>query len=109
MTSEDYMDAVERLSKLNLKGKQNHEIPRVVVTCLEQERVYNPYYACIAQKLCHDSRASTFTFTLCLWDAMKTIVDAQVRVVSHLARFYAHLIGQGAVPLSSLKVLGWET
>ena len=71
MTSDDYMDAYEKLSKLPLKGKQNHEIPRVVLTCLAQEKVYNPYYACIAQKMCQESRASTFTFQLCLWDALK--------------------------------------
>jgi len=108
MTSEDYMDCVERLNKLNLKGKQSHEIPRVVMTCLRQERVYNPYYACIAQKLCKDSRSSTFTFTLCLWDAVKDLETAAVREVSHLARFFAHLIGLGNVPLSALKCLAWE-
>jgi len=108
MTSEDYMDAVERMAKLALKGKQNHEVPRVVIACLTQERVYNPYYACIAQKMCKDSRASTFTFQLCLWDAVKVLEDSPVRHVAHMARFYSHLVGLGCVPMSCLKVLSWE-
>lgn len=108
MTSEDYMDAFESLSKLGLKGKQTHEMPRVIMACLAQERVYNPYYACLAQKLCKESRSSTFTFQLCLWDAVKVLQETAVKAVSHMARFYCHLIGQGSVPISCLKVISWE-
>ena len=35
--------------------------------------------------------------------------DTSIRVISHLARFYSHLIGQDIMPVSCLKTLTWES
>ncbi|KAG5408643.1 hypothetical protein IGI04_004962 [Brassica rapa subsp. trilocularis] len=44
MSSEDYIDAFEKLLRLDLPGKQDREIMRVLVECCLQEKVFNKYY-----------------------------------------------------------------
>jgi hypothetical protein len=52
MTSEDYLDAFEKLMKLQLKNKQDREIVSVVLHCVQQENKFNPFYAHLARQLC---------------------------------------------------------
>ncbi|KAI9000175.1 armadillo-type protein, partial [Gaertneriomyces semiglobifer] len=112
MSSEDCIDAFERLLKLNLKDKQEREIVRVLIHCCYQERVYNPYYSLVAQKICDHSHGFKITFQYALWDAFKAMVEnaqedegdaMDVRKVSNLAKLYAHLIGAGSLTLAVLK------
>ncbi|GFY90505.1 MIF4G domain-containing protein [Actinidia rufa] len=57
MSGEDYIDAFEKLLRLNLQGKQDREIMRVLVECCLQEQVFNKYYSVLATKLCsHDKK-----------------------------------------------------
>ncbi|XP_068002116.1 nucleolar MIF4G domain-containing protein 1 isoform X2 [Melanerpes formicivorus] len=56
MTSEDFMDAFEKLLKLGLKDQQEREIVHVVVYCCLQEKTYNPFYAFLANKFCEYER-----------------------------------------------------
>ena len=44
-----------RLMKLNLKAKQQHQIPRVLLHCCAQSRHYNRYFASLAHALCQAS------------------------------------------------------
>ena len=41
--------------KLNLKAKQQHQIPRVLLHCCGQSRTYNEYFAGLAHALCQAS------------------------------------------------------
>ncbi|KNE55582.1 hypothetical protein AMAG_01473 [Allomyces macrogynus ATCC 38327] len=124
MSSEDYMDAYERLGKLGLKEKQEREIARVIVHCVGQEKAYNPFYAVLAQKFCarHDNKI-TFQFTL--WDYLKLDpaddgidddldlddppatkpVQKYLRRLKQTARLYAHLLATAALPPAILRVL----
>ncbi|OXB64003.1 hypothetical protein ASZ78_002887 [Callipepla squamata] len=52
MTSEDFMDAFEKLLKLGLKDQQEREIVHVILYCCLQEKTYNPFYAFLASKMC---------------------------------------------------------
>ncbi|POI36088.1 hypothetical protein CIB84_000157 [Bambusicola thoracicus] len=52
MTSEDFMDAFEKLLKLGLKDQQEREIVHVILYCCLQEKTYNPFYAFLASKIC---------------------------------------------------------
>nr|XP_031311673.1 nucleolar MIF4G domain-containing protein 1 isoform X3 [Camelus dromedarius] len=56
MTSEDFLDAFEKLLKLGLKDQQEREIVHVLMDCCLQERTYNPFYAFLAGKLCDYER-----------------------------------------------------
>ncbi|XP_014626143.1 nucleolar MIF4G domain-containing protein 1 [Glycine max] len=55
MSGEDYLDAFEKLLRLELPGKQDRDIMWVLVECCLQEKVFNKYYTVLASKLCeHD-------------------------------------------------------
>ncbi|KAF9972071.1 suppressor of glycerol defect [Actinomortierella ambigua] len=71
MSSEDYLDAFERLLKLNLREVQQREIVRVILHCAGNEQVYNPYYALVGQRLCQYDHSFKITFQYCLWDLLR--------------------------------------
>lgn len=52
MSSEDYIDVFEKFFRLDLLGKQDREIMRVLVECCLQEKVFNKYYIVFVLKLC---------------------------------------------------------
>ncbi|CAG8717901.1 19283_t:CDS:2, partial [Gigaspora rosea] len=70
MSSEDYIDAFERLLKLGLKEVQAREIPR--------ENTHNPYYSLIAQRLCDYDHSFKVTFKYCLWDFLRECGESDV-------------------------------
>ncbi|KAJ3149208.1 suppressor of glycerol defect [Geranomyces variabilis] len=118
MSSEDCVDAFERLLRLNLKDKQEREIVRVLLHCCQRERVYNPYYALVANRICAHAHGFKITFQFALWDAFKAMAAAgagddddedadamDVRKVSHLAKLYAYLISTDGAQLGVLKAL----
>ena len=73
MSSEDYVDACDRLQRLKLKSKQEREIPRVLLHCLCSEEVYNPFYAVVATRLCGNQRSIRKTFQFALWDFLSDL------------------------------------
>ncbi|OBS68852.1 hypothetical protein A6R68_02602 [Neotoma lepida] len=56
MTSEDFLDAFEKLLKLGLKDQQEREIVHILMDCCLQEKTYNPFYAFLASKFCSYER-----------------------------------------------------
>ncbi|KZS94270.1 MIF4G-domain-containing protein [Sistotremastrum niveocremeum HHB9708] len=128
MSSEDYVDACERLSQLNLKDVQQREIMRVIVQCCGKEKTYNPYYTLVGQQLCQTSHSHKITLQYCLWDFLRelgeteaggaeilksnaaTDVSASKQQISstrrtNVARAYAWWVAKGAVTLAILKPL----
>ncbi|KAJ1981267.1 suppressor of glycerol defect [Dimargaris verticillata] len=77
MTSEDYVECFERLLRLQLKETQEREIPRVLLRCCASEKVYNPYYAVVAEKLCQFHRRFKVTFRFTLWDFLRQVGGIQ--------------------------------
>jgi nucleolar MIF4G domain-containing protein 1 len=91
---QDYVDACERLSQLNLTEVQQREIIRVLLHCcgnvsvlhlgihsmfiLWQERSYNPYYTLVGQQLCRTSHSYKITLQFCLWDVLRDMGEASV-------------------------------
>ncbi|KAJ7030363.1 hypothetical protein C8F04DRAFT_731475 [Mycena alexandri] len=78
MSSDDYVDACERLSQLNLTEVQQREIVRVLLHCCGNEKTYNPYYTLVAQHLCRTSHAHKITLQFCLWDFLRDLGEASV-------------------------------
>ena len=111
LCEQDYMDAFERILKLNMKGHQDREVPRVIMHCCAQEKAYNPYYALLAEKFCTFDRKFKFTFQLAFWDEFKKLHDTNIapRRLANLAQFLAHLCNSFALSLSLLKVRGTIT
>eukprot|EP00842_Homolaphlyctis_polyrhiza_P006315 jgi/Hompol1/6685/HPOL_002820-RA len=126
MSSEDFLDAFERLLRLNLKDKQERDIVRVIVHCCTQEKMYNPYYALVAEQFCKHAHGFKITIQYAIWDALKAMDENSrgnddddddddlngdagyhgkngLRRISNLARLVSHLFDTDALPLSVLK------
>lgn len=106
MGSDDCQDAFEKLVRGNLlKGKSEREVVRVLVHCCSQEKVYNPYYAHLANRICDYQNKCKFTFQLTLWDYFKQFDDMKPRKAANLAKLLAHLIMELKLNLNVLKTI----
>ncbi|KAI0224685.1 Nucleolar MIF4G domain-containing protein 1 [Lamellibrachia satsuma] len=132
MTSEDYVDAFEKLLRLSLSHQQEREIIHVTLDVCLQETPYNPYYAFIAQKFseCHRRHQvrgqgylptlvyllmSTNTITcvgyvqmtlqFSLWDRFKEMSQLPQQKTDNLADFLTHLLVSKALSLSIFKTI----
>lgn len=117
MSSDDYVDACERLRRLALKNKQEREIPRIILHCCGSEEVYNPYYALVAGQLCRQ-RSLKKTFQFLLWDYLDQIDNNgerqeglgdkdQLRKTMHFAQLYAAIVVSGEIALDVLKTVNF--
>ena len=78
--AEDFVDAHEKLLHLPLADKQDREIMRVLLECCLSEKVYNPYYAALAGRLCQANHNHKFTLQFTMWDNFKQLDTMEVRV-----------------------------
>ena len=109
MTSEDYLDAFEKLLKLSLKERQAREIIHVLIDCCLQERAFNPFYAHLADKLCEYSRSNQVTFQYSFWDRFKTIARLSKHGSENLALLLAHMFASKSISMSILKGVNFGT
>ncbi|KAG4915689.1 hypothetical protein GLYMA_19G114400v4 [Glycine max] len=105
MSGEDYLDAFEKLLRLELPGKQDRDIMRVLVECCLQEKVFNKYYTVLASKLCEHDKNHKFTLQFCLWDQFKDLESMPLMRSMHLAKFVAEMVASFTLSLSVLKTV----
>lgn len=79
MSSEDYVDAFNKLTKLELKNKQDREIVRVLISCCIQEKAYNKFYELLASRLCKFSKNFIYSFQYTFWDHIKILDKYPIR------------------------------
>lgn len=104
MSSRDIDDAFERLQRLELKGKQDREVVRVIIECCAQEKSYNAFYSELAAMLCAHNRQYKTSIQFIFWDNFKLFEDEVAgRRTVNLARMLAHLVAAFHLPLASLK------
>ncbi|XP_010366460.1 nucleolar MIF4G domain-containing protein 1 [Rhinopithecus roxellana] len=105
MTSEDFLDAFEKLLKLGLKDQQEREIIHVLMDCCLQEKTYNPFYAFLASKFCEYERRFQMTLQFNIWDKFRDLENLPVTNFSNLVHLVAHLLKTKSLSLSILKVV----
>ncbi|XP_004860384.1 nucleolar MIF4G domain-containing protein 1 isoform X1 [Heterocephalus glaber] len=105
MTSEDFLDAFEKLLKLGLKDQQEREIVHVLMDCCLQEKTYNPFYAFLASKFCGYERRFQMTFQFSIWDKFRDLENLPATNFLNLVQLVAHLLKTKSLPLSILKVV----
>ncbi|XP_053120720.1 nucleolar MIF4G domain-containing protein 1 [Hemicordylus capensis] len=105
MTSEDFLDAFEKLLKLRLKDQQEREIVHVLVDCCLQEKTYNPFYAFLSAKFCEYERRFQMTFQFSMWDKIRDLENLSTTAFSNLVNLLAHLLKTKSVSLSVFKVI----
>ncbi|KAH6592162.1 hypothetical protein BASA61_004682 [Batrachochytrium salamandrivorans] len=81
MSSEDCVDAFERLLRLNLKDKQERDIVRVIIHCCNLEGVYNPYYSLVSEQLCKNAHSFKITFQYAVWDAANFTTPTKLQIL----------------------------
>ncbi|KAL6491190.1 hypothetical protein MHYP_G00015350 [Metynnis hypsauchen] len=105
MTSEDYLDAFEKLLRLGLKGQQERDIVHVLLDCCLQEKSFNGFYAVLAEKFCAHDRRFQMTFQFCLWDKFKELASLSSSSFSNLVQMVTHLLRKNSLSLSILKAI----
>lgn len=109
MGSEDYLDAFEKLLRIKLRDKQDREIVRVLCENCIQERAYNAFYGYLGAKLCHHNHNHKITFQFAFWDRFKNLEAFAVPQIANLARLLSHLVADGALSLTVLKVVEFNS
>ncbi|KAG9452088.1 hypothetical protein H6P81_004992 [Aristolochia fimbriata] len=105
MSGEDYIDAFEKILRLDLSGKQDREIMRVLVECCLQEKLFNKYYSALSSKLCSHDKNHKFTLQYCLWDHFKDLESMELRRLMNLARFITEMLASYSLSLAVLKAV----
>ncbi|KAG8717096.1 suppressor of glycerol defect [Ceratobasidium sp. 395] len=127
VSSDDYVDACERLTQLELQETQQREIIRVVLHCCGNERTYNPFYTLVAHHLCQKSHSHRITLQYCLWDFLRSLGETQVggaaisrdfdtsgddvsdSTITNYAKAYAWWLARGSVALTIFKPVEFLT
>jgi len=106
MGSDDCQDAFQKIVRASLlKGKSEREVVRVLVHCCSQEKVYNPYYAYLAVRICEHQSKCKFTFQTTLWDTFKEFEGMKARKAANIAKLVAHLVKEHKLNLNVLKTI----
>nr|XP_015210266.1 PREDICTED: nucleolar MIF4G domain-containing protein 1 isoform X1 [Lepisosteus oculatus] len=125
MTSEDYLDAFEKLLRLGLKDQQEREIVHVLMDCCLQEKTFNAFYAVLGEKFCaydrrfqnqrnHSLQAekqeltnlySCMTFQFSMWDKFRDLTSMTSSTFSNLVHLLVHFLKKKSLSLSVLKAI----
>ncbi|XP_074549363.1 nucleolar MIF4G domain-containing protein 1 [Halichoeres trimaculatus] len=105
MTSEDYLDAFEKLLRMGLKDKQEREIVHVLMDCCMQEKSFNAYYAVLGEKFCSHDRRFQMTFQFSLWDKFRELSNLPSSSFNNLVQLVTRFLQRKCLSLSILKVI----
>jgi len=92
MSSDDYIDATQKLLKLKLNKKQDKEIAIVVVESCAQEEKFNKYYGYLAENLIKIRSGLKYSFQYALWDHFKQLQHYELRKIANLAKLLSFLV-----------------
>ena len=90
MSAEDYLEATERLLKLDLSKIQHkhREIIFVILACCLKEKTdFNPFYSQLTEKLCTVDRKYRMAAQYAIWDKVKELGDLKGHEAKNLALF----------------------
>ncbi|KAM0247393.1 hypothetical protein ACHAQJ_009857 [Trichoderma viride] len=122
MSAADYEHGYRQYANLKLRKDDQAEIARVLVQCVGSEARYNEYYALVGKQACINNKIR-FAFQDRLWRIFRSLGELMFgeeaeedetadsekmkdeRRISHVARFYAALIFDGALNINILKPL----
>uniref|UniRef100_A0A3P8TAC9 Nucleolar MIF4G domain-containing protein 1 n=2 Tax=Amphiprion percula TaxID=161767 RepID=A0A3P8TAC9_AMPPE len=105
MTSEDYLDAFEKLLRMGLKDKQEREIVHVLMDCCLQEKTFNAFYAVLGEKFCSHDHRFQVTFQFSLWDKFRELSNLSSSTFNNLVQLVSRFVQTKCLSLSILKVI----
>ncbi|CAG8736071.1 15565_t:CDS:2, partial [Acaulospora morrowiae] len=118
--------ASDALLNLAKQQKMNTEVRRSIFVVLmsSEEKIHNPYYALIAQRLCNYDHSFKITFQYCLWDFLRECGEddiggmelvkiapiknkesekVELRRLVNVSKLYAMLLSSGELSVIILK------
>ena len=108
MSSSDYVDAFEKLAKLQMKSPtKERETAFVLCMCCLKEPQFNPFYAHVTARLIRQDRNYRMSVQCAIWDRMSAIVEGKFEKHQciNLGRFTSVLVKDKALSLGCLKKL----
>ncbi|XP_077592327.1 nucleolar MIF4G domain-containing protein 1 [Stigmatopora nigra] len=105
MTSEDYIDAFDKLLRMGLKDKQEREIVHVLMDCCLQEKTFNNFYAVLGEKFCSHDRRFQMTFQFTLWDKFRELSNLPARAFNNTSLLVTRFLQNKCLSLSILKAI----
>jgi len=105
MSSEDYIDATMRLTKLGTKNQTEREVMFVLLECSLKEANFNPFYSQVAIKLSSLDRRYKIANQFSLWDKLKQSAGLKEVQLNHLAKFISHLVREKSQSISVLRII----
>ncbi|KAM9839774.1 nucleolar MIF4G domain-containing protein 1 [Aulostomus maculatus] len=105
MTSEDYLDAFEKLLRMGLKDKQEREIVHVLMDCCLQEKTFNGFYAVLGEKFCSHDRRFQMTFQFSFWDKFRELSNLPSSTFNNLIQLVTRFLQKKCLSLSVFKVI----
>eukprot|EP00808_Paulinella_micropora_P009553 g8192.t1 len=121
MAAQDYLQAYERLAKLNLRRSQAQEAVRVALLCCLREDSFNPYYGALLLRLCrlgldgsvNGSKQARFTLQCALFEQFAALRmgeqdQASAYKLAELLRFLIVRKGVSLRVLKAIKFAGLE-
>lgn len=110
VSSEDYLQAFEQLSRLGLKKTQQREIIRVLFHCCLSEKSFNAFYALLCQRFIKfDPTNYRYTVKYAIWDYLKGLDTLSIKKVLNLSRLCGFLLAHEDIPLHFLKVIDFSS
>lgn len=107
MSSEDYMDAFEKILRLSIKDQRT--VVAVIIHCCLAEKKYNPYYSHVALKFSNHDRKYMLALQFALWDKINEMQSLELSKVQKLAHFILHLIKNRGLSITVLKIVDFSS
>jgi nucleolar MIF4G domain-containing protein 1 len=108
MSSEDFVDAFQKLAKLGIK-KNDREIVRVIVHCCCQEKTFNQYYSLLSQRVCAAiGKTGNRTFQYTFYEHFKELSTYKMRKITNLSKLLSILVETGTLSLAMLKIIDFN-
>lgn len=105
----DAYDKLERMGAFEAKKNHDRDTALVILHCCGAEKIFNPFYAYLAEKMCQRSRRCRFTFEFAFCDIFRMLPGSEkagplsTRKVKNFYQVLAHLWATKAVSLCILR------
>ena len=111
LTSFDITDCFEKLIRLNLKKEQKREIIKIILQLCIEEKIYNPFYELLLEKLINVDKNNKYTIHYCVWDYMKifnTFKKNELKKIHNLSKLISNLLIKEKISLPVLLHFNFE-
>ncbi|KAI0560343.1 Initiation factor eIF-4 gamma MA3 [Gracilaria domingensis] len=105
----DSYDKLERMGAFETKKNHDRDTALVILHCCGAEKIFNPFYAYLAEKMCQRSRRCRFTFEFAFCDIFRMLPGAEngapmsKRKSRNYYQMLAHLWASKALSLCILR------